>query len=46
MLFVTGHCTDDGEDLALGCLAKPYSERVLLGALEAIDRHLQGRNPR
>jgi two-component system, response regulator PdtaR len=46
VLFVTGHSTADVEDLALGCLAKPYSERVLLGALDAIDGHIQGRKPR
>ncbi|HMG47289.1 MAG TPA: response regulator [Allosphingosinicella sp.] len=46
VLFVTGHSTADVEDLALGCLTKPYSERVLLGALDAIDGHIQGRKPR
>jgi two-component system, response regulator PdtaR len=43
VLFVTGHCADEAQALALGCLAKPYSERVLKGALDALDRHLQGR---
>ena len=42
VLFVTAHATDGTEALALGCLAKPYSERMLLGALDAIDRHLGG----
>jgi two-component system, response regulator PdtaR len=42
VLFVTGHCTEEAKSLALGCLAKPYSERVLLSALRAIDDHLQG----
>lgn len=42
VLFVTAHCIDEAPLLALGCLAKPYSERVLKGALEALDRHLQG----
>jgi DNA-binding response OmpR family regulator len=45
VLIVTGDCRDEGRGLALGCLAKPYSERVLLGALDAIDRHIQGRSP-
>jgi DNA-binding response OmpR family regulator len=43
VLFVTGNCSEDAKGLALGCLAKPYSERVLLGALNAIDDHLQGK---
>ena len=42
VLFVTAHCIDEAPLLAMGCLAKPYSERVLKGALEALDRHLQG----
>jgi DNA-binding response OmpR family regulator len=43
VLFVTGHSTEgEAQGLALGCLAKPYSERVLLGTLEAVDRHIQG----
>lgn len=43
VLFVTGHCTEQAKALALGCLAKPYSEKVLLGALKAVDDHLQGK---
>jgi len=46
VLFVTGNCTEEARSLALGCLAKPYSERVLIGALDAIDGHLQGRRKR
>ena len=46
VLFVTGHPSDEARALGLGCLAKPYSERVLLSALEAIDRHLQGKRSR
>ena len=42
VLFVTGHCVDGGEELGVGCLAKPYSEKVLKNALQALDRHLQG----
>jgi DNA-binding response OmpR family regulator len=45
VLFVTGNCTEDARALALGCLAKPYTERILLAALEAVDEHLQGRDP-
>lgn len=45
VLFVTGNCTEDAKALALGCLAKPYTERILLAALGAVDEHLQGRDP-
>jgi DNA-binding response OmpR family regulator len=46
VLFVTGNCTAEAKALAVGCLAKPYSERVLLGTLAAVDRHLQGQTPK
>lgn len=46
VLFVTGNCTKEAQALALGCLAKPYSERVLLDTLAALDQHLQGRAPK
>jgi len=43
VLFVTGNCPEHVKSLALGCLAKPYSERTLLAALDALDDHLQGK---
>ena len=46
VLFVTGHRADEAKGLGLGCLAKPYSEKVLKGALDVLDRHLQGRKPK
>ena len=46
VLFVTGNCTKEAQALALGCLAKPYTERVLLDTLGALDQHLQGRAPK
>ena len=46
VLFVTGNCTQEAKALAVGCLAKPYTERALLGTLAAVDRHLQGRSPK
>lgn len=46
VLFVTGNCTEQAKAFAVGCLAKPYTERALLGTLAAIDEHLQGRTPR
>lgn len=45
VLFVTGNCTAEAQALAVGCLAKPYGEKTLLAALEALDDHLQGRDP-
>ena len=46
VLFVTGNCTEEAKALAIGCLAKPYTERALLDTLTAVDRHLQGRSPK
>ena len=43
VLFVSGNCPIEARSLAVGCLAKPYSERVLKAALEALDARLQGR---
>ncbi len=43
VLFVTGHPTEEARALGVGCLAKPYTEKVLKGALAALDGHLQGR---
>lgn len=42
VLFVTGHPADSAGALGVGCLAKPYSEKVLKSALDALDRHLRG----
>lgn len=43
VLFVTGNCSPEAQALAVGCLAKPYSDRVLLDALAVVDDRLQGR---
>lgn len=43
VLFVTGNCSEEAQRLAVGCLAKPYSDRVLLNALAVVDDRLQGR---
>ncbi|MDB5684916.1 MAG: hypothetical protein JWM38_1071 [Sphingomonas bacterium] len=37
LLFVTGLCPVEAQMLAIGCLAKPYSQRDLLDALAAVD---------
>jgi CheY-like chemotaxis protein len=42
-LFATGHEFSGAAQIAVGCLRKPYTERQLCKAIEAIDHHLQGR---
>lgn len=46
LLFVTGHPPDNAHELAIGCLHKPYSERQLRQALEAVEKHLAGKKPK
>lgn len=46
VLFVTGYPPDNAAELAIGCLLKPYSDRKLKAALEAVDRHLAGEKPK
>jgi len=41
-LFATGNPYPGASDIAVGCLAKPYTERQLTKAIEAVDKHLQG----
>ena len=41
-LFATGHPYPEAPQVAVGCLMKPYSERQLKAAIEAVDRHLSG----
>jgi CheY-like chemotaxis protein len=41
-LFATGNPYPEASSVAVGCLMKPYSERQLKGAIEAIDRVLSG----
>lgn len=42
VLFVTGACPTQAQHLAVGCLAKPYSDKVLKNALDAVDALLRG----
>lgn len=42
VLFVTGNCPGEAIKLARGCLAKPYPQRDLLAAIEAIGAVLDG----
>ena len=46
LLFVTAACPIEAQALAVGCLAKPYSQRDLIDALDAVDATLAGRSPR
>ena len=42
VLFVTGNCPVEARSLGIGCLAKPYTDRVLKNALDALDKTLRG----
>jgi len=42
VLFVTGGCPADARALAAGCLAKPYAQRDLVLAIDAIEAVLEG----
>jgi DNA-binding response OmpR family regulator len=42
VLFVSATCPIEARSLALGCLAKPYSERGLKAALDALDAVVNG----
>ena len=43
VLFSTGHkLPEEAKAVAIGCLTKPYTERQLKNALEAIDKVLAG----
>ena len=46
VMFVTGDCPGEAEAVAAGCLAKPYAQRNLLAAIEAIESSLDGKRPR
>jgi len=41
-LLATGHDLPPPSTHALGCLKKPYTERLLKQALKSVDLHLQG----
>ena len=43
LLFITGYPPDNAHELAIGCLSKPYNDRTMRLAIEAIDRHLDGK---
>jgi len=41
-LLATGHDLPPAGNHAVGCLKKPYTERLLKQAIESVDRFLQG----
>lgn len=42
LLFVTATCPIDAPDISIGCLSKPYDQKTLKLAIEAVDAHLDG----
>ena len=42
VLLATGMAPEEAAGLVIGCLMKPYSQKTLKAALEAIDQHLRG----
>jgi DNA-binding response OmpR family regulator len=42
VLFVSGNCPIEAQSLSLGCLAKPYTDRMLKSALDALEIMLSG----
>jgi DNA-binding response OmpR family regulator len=46
VLFVTGNCPGEARALAAGCLSKPYPQRDLLAAINAIEAVREGAKPK
>lgn len=42
LLFVTATCPTNARDISIGCLSKPYDQKTLKLAIEAIDTKLDG----
>lgn len=43
VMFVTGNCPGEAKQFAAGCLSKPYPQRDLLGAINAVEAVIEGR---
>jgi two-component system, response regulator PdtaR len=43
VLFVSGACPEGAQSLAVGCLSKPYTDKIMKAALDCLDEVLQGR---
>jgi len=46
LLFVTATCPIDAREIAIGCIAKPYTQKDLKLAIEAVAAHLDGDKPK
>lgn len=46
LVFVTGSPPDNAASVAMGILAKPYSQRDLLATIEAVEASRAGRKPK
>lgn len=46
VLFVSGHCPIEAQQFAIGCLAKPYRQRDLIAAIDAVEAYLRGKRKR
>ncbi|USI72179.1 response regulator [Sphingomonas morindae] len=46
VLLVTGQCPTEAQSFAYGCLAKPYAQRELVEAIEAVLERAAGTAPR
>ena len=42
VLFSTGQAPEAASEMVMGCLLKPYTNRTLKAALQAVDQHLAG----
>ncbi|WCT72367.1 response regulator [Sphingomonas naphthae] len=42
VMFVTGACPPEAQSLAVACLSKPYTQRDLLAAIEAVKATVAG----
>lgn len=46
VVFATGNCPGEARALAAGCLTKPYPQRDLLAAIDAVEAVSEGKTPK
>ena len=46
VMFVTGDCPAGADAVALACLSKPYAQRTLLAAIQAVEAVVEGKPPK